>query len=165
MTDINGIEFRKAVESQAEIRQIAGVLLSSYNIGTQEEAERAARAELSRGISYVVAVKGGNIIGIASYLPHGLPRHGLAELDRIAVLPDFRKSGIGSRLFSSLVAFLKKDYEKDGSSLRKLYVLTHMDNLAAQKFYGRMGMKQEAVLRSHYYSQKDECVLSIFYDA
>ena len=47
--------------------------------------------------------------------------------------------------------------------LRKLYLLTHADNIRAHKFYGKLGFKHETTLKQHYYKDKDEYVYSMFF--
>ena len=43
---------------------------------------------------------------------HGLPKHQLAELDRIALLPECRGKGIAKPLFDALVKDAKQSYKK-----------------------------------------------------
>ena len=94
---------------------------------------------------------------------HGLPKHQLCELDRIAVLPEYRGKGIAQKLFNSMVKDAKVFYKKNKSKLRKLYLLTHADNTRAHKFYEKLGFKHETTLKQHYYKNKDECVYSRFF--
>ena len=93
---------------------------------------------------------------------HGLPKHQLAELDRIAVLKSHQGKGLGKRLFDALIQEASKEYKKHNQTLRKLYLLTHADNEQAQTFYKKLGMQHEATLKAHFYEDKDEFVFSIF---
>ena len=95
---------------------------------------------------------------------HGLPKHQLCELDRIAVLPEYRGKGIARQLFNALIKDSKAFYKKNKSKLRKLYLLTHADNIRAHKFYEKLGFKHETTLKYHYYKDKDEYVYSTFFD-
>ena len=152
---------RKAIEKDAE--GIAVVLKESYNIDSVKEGKDVFSSEIGKGVNYIVAEEDRKIIGLTTWYVHGLPKHGLAELDRIAVLPDFRGKGIARELFNGLIDDAKKFYEKNGSRLRKLYLLTHADNKRAHKFYEKMGLSHETTLKKHYYDKKDEWVYSMFF--
>jgi len=156
------MEFRKATVIDKE--GIANVLKESYNIDSIEEGIKVFEDERIKGHNYIVAVSEGKIVGLTTWLMHGLFKHGLAELDRIALLPDFRGKGVSKKLFDSLVKEAKDKYSKKGSKLRKLYILTHSDNSRAQAFYTKMGLKHETTLKKHYYDDKDEYVFSMFFD-
>lgn len=146
----------------ADARGVAAVLIQSYNIASVEEGEAAFREELGRGIRYLVAVEDGRVRGLTSWAPHGLPKHGLAELDRIAVSPELRGRGVAERLFQALLADTDAHYRAHGHRLRKLFLMTHADNLKAQAFYRKMGLQAEATLKDHFYKGKDEIVMSLF---
>lgn len=154
------MEYRRATEADA--RGIAAVLAQSYNIVSLEEGESVFREESDRGIRYLVAAEEGQVVGLTSWMPHGLPKHGLAELDRIAVSPAMRGQGVAAQLVQALLAEAGAYYGTHGGRLRKLFLMTHADNLRAQAFYLKMGFKAEATLRDHYYPGKDELVMSLF---
>jgi len=154
------MEYRKAVENDKE--GIAKVLVDAYNIDNVMEAEEVFLNEAAKQYNYVVAVEGGIIVGLVTWQMHGLPKHGLCELDRIAVLPDFRGKGIAKGLFNALLSEAGKAYVAKGFRLRKLYILTHASNKRAQSFYEKMGCRHEATLKSHYYDKEDEFVYSMF---
>lgn len=147
----------------SDAKAIANVLARSYNIKDLKEGIEVFRDETKKSHNYVVAEEKGKIIGIASWLMHGLPKHQLCELDRIAVLPEYRGKGVSKKLFDALVKDAKAFYRKNRSRLRKLYLLTHADNARAHKFYEKLGLKHEATLKSHYYKDRDEYVYSIFF--
>ena len=111
----------------------------------------------------IVAEESGKIIGIVTWLMHGLPKHQLCELDRIAVLPEYMGKGVARELFDALVKDAKSFYRKKKLRLRKLYLLTHADNTRAHKFYEKLGFKHETTLKQHYYKDKDEYVYSMFF--
>ena len=153
---------RKAKPEDTE--GIADVLVQSYNIKSVEEGIETFKNELGKNHVYIVAEEDGKILGIVTWLMHGLLKHGLAELDRIAVLPEYRGKGVAKELFGALVEDIKKFYESKDSKLRKLYLLTHADNARAHSFYEKMGFKLETTLKEHYYKDKDELVYTIFFD-
>ena len=156
------MKIRKATAKDA--KGIANVLLRSYNINDIKEGILVFNNETKKHHHYIVAEENKKIAGIATWVMHGLAKHQLAELDRIAVLPQHRGKGIARPLFDALVKDAKQFYKKNGSKLRKLYLLTHADNERAQRFYEKLGFKHETTLKEHYYKGKDEYVYSIFFD-
>jgi [ribosomal protein S18]-alanine N-acetyltransferase len=156
------MKLRKATIKDA--KGIAEVLVKSYNISSIKEGISAFKNEVKKSHNYIVAEEDKHIIGVVTWLMHGLPKHQLCELDRIAVLPEYRGKGIAQKLFEALVNDAKEFYKKNNSKLRKLYILTHADNVRAQKFYEKLGFKHETTLKEHYYKNKDEFVYSRFFD-
>lgn len=156
------MKYRKADLKDAE--GIANVLKNSYNIKTIEEGKRVFLDEINKKITYFVAEDNGKIIGIATWLIHGLPKHQLAELDRIAVLPEQRGKGVAQELFRYLIQDIDKFYKAQNSKLRKLYLMTHSSNARAQAFYKKLGFMHEATLKDHYYKGEDEFVFSMFFE-
>ena len=155
------MEIRKATLEDAE--QIAEVLISFYNMDSLEEAKQTFLDEKNKGFHYIVAEDDGKIVGLITWLVHGLPKHGLCELDRICLLTECRGKGIGKQLFEALIKDADEFYKKNNSKLRKLYLLCHETNKEAHKFYEKMGLKHETTLREHYYKDKDEFVFSMFF--
>ena len=155
------MEIRKATLDDAE--QIAEVLISFYNMDSLEEAKQTFLSEIKKGHHYVVTEEEGKIIGLVTWLMHGLPKHMLAELDRIVLLPECRGKGVGKKLVEALKKDADEEYEKNGFKLRKLYLLTHADNKDAHAFYEKVGFEHETTLKQHYYKDKDEFVYSMFF--
>ncbi|MAE42354.1 hypothetical protein CMO93_01170 [Candidatus Woesearchaeota archaeon] len=156
------MNLRKATVNDAN--GISKVLIESYNIKDLEEGQQIFEEERAKSHHYIVAEKDEKIIGIVTWLMHGLPKHQLAELDRIAVLPEYQGKGVAKQLFNVLVEHANEFFKKHNSKLRKLYLLTHADNERAHKFYEKMGFKHETTLKQHYYKDKDEFVFSMFFD-
>ena len=155
------MKFRKATSKDA--KGIANVLVESYNIKDLKEGIDVFKTETKKFHNYIVAEDKGKIIGIVTWIVHGLTRHRLCELDRIAVLPEYQGKGLGKKLFNALVKDAKSYYKKNKSKLRKLYLLTHADNKKAHRFYEKLGFKHETTLKQHYYKNKDEFVYSMFF--
>ena len=156
------MKIRKATEKDA--KGIANVLVQSYNIKDLKEGIDAFKNETKKMHHYIAAEEKGNIIGIVTWVMHGLPKHQLCELDRIAVLPEYRGKGVARKLFNLLIKNAKSIYKKNKSKLRKLYLLTHSDNTRAHKFYEKLGFRHETALKEHYYKDRDEYVYSMFFD-
>ena len=155
------MKIRKATLKDA--KGIANVLVQSYNIRNLEEGSGVFKSEIKKYHHYIAAEEKGKIAGIATWLMHGLPKHQLCELDRIAVLPEYRGKGVARQLVNALIKDAKVFYKKNKSRLRKLYLLTHAGNTRAHKFYEKLGFKHETTLKSHYYKDKDEYVYSMFF--
>ncbi len=93
---------------------------------------------------------------------HGTPKHGLCELDRIAVLPEERGKGVGAMLFDALLKDAENFFLLNDSQLRKIFLFTHENNSTATDFYKKLGFTKEAVLKNHYYKGINEVVFSLF---
>lgn len=156
------MKIRKAAIKDA--KGIANVLVQSYNIKDLKEGINTFNNEIKKQHNYTVAEDNGKIMGIVTWLMHGLPKHQLCELDRIAVLPEYRGKGVAKQLFNALIKDAKAFYKKNNSKLRKMYLLTHADNIRAHKFYEKLGFKHETTLKRHYYKDKDEFVYSMFFE-
>ena len=100
------MKIRKALLKDA--KGIANVLVQSYNIKDLDEGRTVFLNEAKKSHHYIVADDDGKIAGIVSWLMHGLPKHQLAELDRIAVLPEYRGKGVAKELFNALVEDAKE---------------------------------------------------------
>ena len=155
------MKIRKANSKDA--KGIANVLVQSYNIKNLQEGMDVFKSETKKFHNYIIAEEKGKIIGVVTWLMHGLPKHQLCELDRIAVIPEYRGKGIANKLFDALIKYSKQSFKKNKSKLRKLYLLTHADNSRAHKFYEKLGFKHETILKEHYYKGKDEYVYSMFF--
>ena len=94
---------------------------------------------------------------------HGLPKHGLFELDRICILSEARGKGVGRKLVDKLIDNASKWYDNESEKIRKLYLLTHEDNKNAHSFYEKVGFSHETTLKDHYYKDQDERVYVMFF--
>ena len=157
----NNILLRKATYDDKD--QIAKVLLDFYNMNDVDEAIQSFNNELDKDFHYIVAEEAGKIIGLVTWLMHGLPKHGLFELDRICILSEARGKGVGRKLVDKLIDNASKWYDKEGEKIRKLYLLTHEDNKNAHSFYEKVGFSHETTLKDHYYKDQDERVYVMFF--
>ncbi len=157
----NNILLRKATYDDKD--QVAKVLLDFYNMNDVDEAIQSFNNELDKDFHYIVAEEDGKIIGLVTWLMHGLPKHGLFELDRICILSEARGKGVGKKLVDKLIDNASKWYDKEGEKIRKLYLLTHEDNKNAHSFYEKVGFSHETSLKDHYYKDQDERVYVMFF--
>ena len=160
---MRNIIIRKA--QNTDVKEIALVLLDFYNMENYEEAVQTFQTENDKDYHYIVAIENEKIIGLVTWVMHGLPKHGLFELDRICLLTQSRGKGVGKKLVDTLVNDARLWYENSGARIRKLYLLTHEDNKSAQVFYEKIGFSHETSLKSHYYNRKDERVYSMFFNS
>ena len=157
----NNILLRKATYDDKV--EIANVLLDFYNMNDVDEAIQSFNNELDKDFHYIVAEEGRKIIGLVTWLMHGLPKHGLFELDRICILSEARSKGVGRKLVDTLIDNASEWYNKEGEKIRKLYLLTHEDNKNAHSFYEKVGFSHETTLKDHYYKDQDERVSVMFF--
>ena len=157
----NSILLREATYHDKD--QIAKVLLDFYNMKDADEAAQSFNNELDKDFHYIVAEEAGKIIGLVTWLMHGLPKHGLFELDRICILSEARGKGVGRKLVDKLIDNASKWYENESEKIRKLYLLTHEDNKNAHSFYEKVGFSHETTLKDHYYKNQDERVYVMFF--
>tara|TARA_B100000029_G_scaffold392956_1_gene390056 strand:- start:135 stop:617 length:483 start_codon:yes stop_codon:yes gene_type:complete len=157
----NNILLRKATYDDRD--QIAKVLLDFYNMDDVNEAIQSFNNELDKDFHYIVAEEDGKIIGLVTWLMHGLPKHGLFELDRICILSEARGKGVGRKLVDKLIDNASKWYDNESEKIRKLYLLTHEDNNNAHSFYEKVGFSHETTLKDHYYKNQDERVYVMFF--
>ena len=155
------INYRKATLRDAN--QISLVLIDFYNMKDANEASKAFTSEMEKGFHYIVALQDDVIIGLVTWLSHGLPKHGLFELDRICLLSEARGKGVGKGLINELITDADKWYKSMGANIRKLYLLTHEDNVNAHIFYEKVGFDHETTLKYHYYKNQNERVYSKFF--
>ena len=157
----NSILLREATYHDKD--QIAKVLLDFYNMNDVDEAIQSFNNELDKDFHYIVAEEAGKIIGLVTWLMHGLPKHGLFELDRICILSEARGKGVGRKLVDKLIDNASKWYDNESEKIRKLYLLTHEDNKNAHSFYEKVGFSHETTLKDHYYKNQDERVYVMFF--
>ena len=157
----NNILLREATYDDED--QIAKVLLDFYNMNDVDEAIQSFNNELDKDFHYIVAEEAGKIIGLVTWLMHGLPKHGLFELDRICILSEARGKGVGRKLVDKLIDNASKWYDNESEKIRKLYLLTHEDNKNAHSFYEKVGFSHETTLKDHYYKDQDERVYVMFF--
>ena len=142
--------------------QIANVLWDFYNMENKKEATKVFINEREKEFHYIVAIENNQILGLVTWLAHGLPKHGLFELDRICILGNSRGKGIGKKLVDALIEDAIEWYMDRNEKARKLYLLTHEDNTNAHLFYEEVGFKHETTLKDHYYKNRNERVYTIF---
>jgi len=107
--------------------------------------------QINKG-NFWVAVKDGELVGTIALKDMGENR---GDLWRFYVKKNLRKKGIGHKLFSILIGFARdKEY-------KQIFLSTHLDQEAANRFYLKHGFKRINSLPADFaHSPKDE----IFYE-
>lgn len=155
------ITTRKA--NQHDVETIAELLSAFYNFSDIEEARSVVRREYSLHYHFRIAEDDGHPIGVLTWRAHGLPKHGIIKLKRVAIdreIPD--RQATFELLFDATIADADYLYHQEHAYLRKVYAVTPADNLFLSSFFEEKGMVQEAVLKNHYYDGRDEVMYSLF---
>jgi N-acetylglutamate synthase-like GNAT family acetyltransferase len=155
------ISIRKATLKDNQV--ISKLLVTKYSFTTLQEAGRSFRTEFQQHNHFRIAEDGGIIVGLLSWRAEGTAKHGVAELTRLAVLSDYAAPlAVKEALFDVMIAEADNYYRLHGSRLRKVFSMIHADSKHLRQFFLDKGMRQEAVLRSHFHQGIDELVFSMF---
>lgn len=142
------LEYRLAIK--ADINQIAGLSrdLIEAGLGWKWTPEKVLASIRSKTSNVLAARIGSRVIGfgIMDYY------HEEAHLNLLAVRPKFHKQGIGK----SIVNWLETCASTAGISI--IYLECRSNNIAAQKFYEKLGYRKIKVV-SGYYSGVEAAVL------
>lgn len=95
---------------------------------------------------YIVAESEGVVIGYAGLW---MTKRGAAEISNIAVAPDFRGQGLGSRLMEALLAIA------EAHGVTRVGLTVRVSNSTAQAMYRKYGF-ENAELREGYYPDDGE---------
>ncbi len=93
------------------------------------------------GRYFLLSKIGGTVLG---YICGRIFRSKIGEIVSIAVMPNFRRRGIGRRLMFEL----ESRFKKDGVKVTRLEV--SVKNIAAIKFYEALGYEVINLTRNHY---------------
>ncbi|HHL39176.1 MAG TPA: ribosomal-protein-alanine N-acetyltransferase [Deltaproteobacteria bacterium] len=80
--------------------------------------------------------------------------HGEAHILNIAVHPDFRRRGLGSRLLDHALGLMEE------RGVRGVFLEVRRSNRAARRMYGRFGFR-ELFVRRRYYGDEDALVMAL----
>ena len=154
---------KSRVATRKDVKQIAQILSEAYISldSSSDLAEEAYFSELKRGYHYVVTEHNGRIIGLSAWFYHGLPKHGLIEIDRFAVLPSYRRKKVATQLFIFLLKNAQ-DFFRPNGRLRKVFLFTRAENKIAHAFYRSLGFVKEGEAKRHFYDGKDDYIFSYY---
>jgi len=132
-----------------EAADIAPVSAMEKAVFTDPWSENAFKEELAAvGRRYLAAEEGGAVVGYGGLLIVGEDAH----LVTLAVAPDRRERGVGTRLMIALVD------EALAFRASHLTLEVRVSNEAAQRLYRRFGFETVG-LRRHYYRDEDALIM------
>jgi len=155
------MKFREA--NKKDLNGIIQILIESYISleGSKELAKKEYKTELNYGHHFFIAVEKKEVIGLIAWFYHGLKKHCLIEIDRFAVKSEYRRKGVGRKLFQKLIENLNKYFSKYGG-VRKVFLVTRKKNKRALIFYKKLGFKKVGELKNHFYKKVDYAILEIY---
>jgi ribosomal protein S18 acetylase RimI-like enzyme len=146
------MEVRRLTSKDAELAQ---TIISGFN-PYQEEAAFPPVGQiqgfLSNETCYLVAAMDDDMVvgyPLAYRFPAFFEKGNTAYLYDIEVLPRHRQKGIGKKLISELLRYLKPD------GVTEVWLGTAVDNLPAQKLFQVTGAKKEEEVFSEYFYYLD----------
>ncbi|WP_313262652.1 GNAT family N-acetyltransferase, partial [Sphingobacterium multivorum] len=126
------IEFRKQLFPMLDSNKLPKDLLAFSAVYLEAEAAAFLQAKDHRGNLI-------GVVGMSAYdyrFPHlDIDRRKTVEVARLFVDPSYRRSGLGTALFKSLVAVAKE------KSIERLYLHTHPFLTGAYEFWGKQGFQ------------------------
>jgi ribosomal protein S18 acetylase RimI-like enzyme len=109
-------------------------------------------------LQYYVAKQGRDLFGYILWLEKGgFREQAVLELEQIAVHPEFRGKGIGSRLIADSLAEIKASLQKRGSLLKLVEVTTGTENPVQRLYKKTLDAKVEAVIKDFF--RGDEAIM------
>lgn len=98
--------------------------------------EAWVQADLARGQRYFLVEENGQALGCAAYERRG---DGRASLNRLAVLPEHRASGLGSRLVKFIIDLAASE------AVTTLWISVIGEHAALQRWYRERGFRSDEV--------------------
>ncbi len=113
------------------------------------------------GKAFVVAEVNGEVVGYVmcrvesgiGYLKRSLTK--LGHIVSVAVLPDYRRRGIGMMMMEESMRRLKEYY-----GVGEVYLEVRVSNIPAINLYEKLGFKKVKVLRHYYLDGEDAFVMA-----
>jgi len=136
--EIENLKLRKF--SLSDLDQITEIEKVSFPPGTVYSKSYFEKLYHSYPQGFLIAEILGKIIGYAI----GQIKGNSAQIISIAVLPDWRKKGIGTKLFNSLLDFFKKEGAKE------IFLHVRTKNQEAISFYQNLGFEILEEIKNYY---------------
>ena len=89
----------------------------------------------------VIAKDKKKIVGVLQWYAKEEPRHGLAEIEEVFVLDEYRGKGIGSRIVAFAIESVRDYFKKMKFNPRKIFLFVEKNNLSARHLYEKNGFK------------------------
>ena len=112
--------------------------------------------------AFLVAKVGGMVVGyVMSRVEHSLQMSGFlpsfvkkGHIVSIAILPEYRRRGIGTALMNRVMDSLKNIYD-----CKEVYLEVRVSNRAAIEFYKKLGFRIDHVIKRYYKDGEDAYVM------
>jgi len=105
----------------------------------------------SPGLFWVAEVKR-NIVGYAIALPEGKPGQRVAHLYSIAVLPEYRRQGLGRTLLQAVEEGARRN------GLKRIVLEVRISNVDARRLYESLGYRCVSIIPGYYPDGEDAVV-------
>lgn len=134
--------------NEDHINGIVNVENNSFSIPW---SEKSFRDELKNDLAvyFTALTETGNVAGYMGLWNVA----GQGDITNIAVLPEFRKSGIGSKLLESVISYAKKH------ALSKLTLEVRASNTPAKSLYSKFGFKPVGIRKKYYRDNREDAVI------
>lgn len=107
---------------------------------------------------YFVAREGKQVRGFVMWLEKGgFRKESVWELEQIAVDPNYRRKGIGTRLIKESLPHIQSQLKEQGRALKSIEVTTGTGNEAQRLYKRTLGAEPEAVVRDLF--RGDEAIM------
>ena len=125
------------------------------NLYREEIEDHKGRAEkfahdLVLRFKTLLAIEGNQVCGTITWEPRGGLDDGVSELVGLGVNEKYRRQGIATKLFNTMVDEATNFYTNEGYSLRVIILFMERSNETARKFYSANKFKEVAVIPSLY---------------
>ena len=108
--------------------------------------------------STIIAKDQDKLVGIIQWLVKEDPRAGVAELEELFVLEEYRGIGVGAELIKHVLRIIKDYFEERNIKSRKVYLFVAKENVATQKLYEKFGFKYLAMMPNIFSDDRMEFV-------
>lgn len=158
MTQLQGFVIRKA--EPTDLPQVMRINLKTLPENYPEYFFREIYERFSE--AFLVAEAEGEIIGyVMCRMEGGISHFGLRWVRRghvvsVAVLPKYRRIGLGTELMNQSLAALKKEYKA-----KEVILEVRMTNIPAIKLYERLGFARIRTLQSYYRNGETALLMAI----
>jgi len=104
----------------------------------------------------IVAKDDDKIVGMLQWHVKEDPDDGLAELEEVHVMEEYRQKGIGSELVKFAVQSAKEYFKKMGFKPRKIFLFVGKQNKAGRALYEKYGFKYVAEVGNLFHDNEIE---------
>ncbi len=104
----------------------------------------------------VIAKNDDAIVGMLQWHVKEDPNDGLAELEEVHVMKEYRQKGIGTQMIELAIQSIKEYFKKKGYKPRKIFLFVGKDNLPGKALYEKHGFKYVADVGNLFHDEEIE---------